>query len=106
MGAMEVIFAHNDIQDFILKLETSVIVRIDHMINRLGMYGNELKMPHSKALGNGLFELRILGKKQVRIIYTFHEGAAVLLHAFVKKSWTIPGKELRYAQKAIKEYIA
>ncbi|MBI3627133.1 MAG: type II toxin-antitoxin system RelE/ParE family toxin [Candidatus Sungbacteria bacterium] len=41
-----------------------------------------------------LFELRIHGKQEVRIFYTFHRDEAVLLHGFVKKSKRIPKLEV------------
>lgn len=50
--------------------------------------GNTLRPPHSKALGEGLFELR---GHQVRIFYMFRPGRrVVLLDGIVKKQDEIP----------------
>jgi hypothetical protein len=50
--------------------------------------GNALKMPHSKPLGGGLFELRV---GPVRVFYTFRPGRRiVLLDGLVKKRQDIP----------------
>ena len=45
-------------------------------------------MPHSRAMGSGLYELRIAHQEgPFRIVYCFRPGRRiVLLHAFVKKT--------------------
>ncbi len=54
--------------------------------------GNKLREPHSKALGDGLFELR---RNQVRLFYMFEPGQIIrLLGAMVKKQDRIPADVL------------
>ncbi len=60
--------------------------------------GHLICMPASKSLGNGLFELRAVGKEQVRIIYCFHKGRAYLLRGFIKKSWKIHRVDIEMAK--------
>jgi phage-related protein len=48
-------------------------------------------------LYDGLFELKIIGKKQVRIIYCFHNNKIYLLHGFVKKQNRISKKDIGLA---------
>ena len=103
---MEIVFSHNKIEDFINKLDGALHLHVHQMIKRLEMHGHELRDPHSKSLKGGLFELRILGAKQIRIIYAFHNDKAVLLNIFVKKVWTIPRKEIEYARKILDLYIS
>jgi phage-related protein len=103
---MKLIFANDKIIDFIDGMDRKIIQRIHQMLKRLREYGYELRMPHSKPIGDGLFELRILGKKQVRIIYAFDNNTAVLLHIFIKRTWSISSKELRYAMEVWKNYLA
>ena len=51
-------------------------------------FGNKLREPHSKALGDGLFELR---RDQVRLFYMFEPGEIIrLLGGMVKKQDRIP----------------
>ncbi|MHA1658559.1 MAG: type II toxin-antitoxin system RelE/ParE family toxin [Promethearchaeota archaeon] len=50
-----------------------------------------------------LFELRIRGKQEVRIFYTFHKSQIILFHGFVKKSQKIPKKEIRVAFQKLKQ---
>ncbi len=60
--------------------------------------GNELREPHSKALGLGLYELR---GKQVRIFYVFGPGRHVitLLSGIIKKQDRIPASALAQARR-------
>lgn len=94
---MYVHFFDKKTEHFITSLEKQTIAKVLRMIDLLEKFGNQLDMPHSKPLKNGLFELRIRGAQEVRIIYTFHRGTALLLHGFVKKSQRISEKELRTA---------
>ena len=57
-------------------------------------------MPHAKAMGGGLIELRVRGRQEVRIFYAFALGKHIyLLHAFVKKTKTTPNRELVIARQ-------
>mgnify|MGYP000663425715 CR=1 FL=1 len=56
-----------------------------------------------KKIKDKLFELRILGKIEVRIFYMFNKSKIILLHGFIKKSQKIPKKELRYALNKMNE---
>lgn len=82
---------------FIRSLETMTKAKIGRVIDLLEDYGQTLGMPHSKAVATGIFELRIHGKQEIRILYTFHKGDAVLLKAFVKKTEKLPRRELKIA---------
>jgi hypothetical protein len=54
--------------------------------------GNTLGLPHSKALGGGLFELR---GQEVRLFYTFRPGRRItLLDGMIEKRGDIPPKVL------------
>ncbi len=68
-------------------------------------HGPSLRMPHSKAFGDGLFELRPRGKAGIgRAFYCFLVGKrVVVLHAFIKKSQQTPERELNLARKRLKE---
>jgi phage-related protein len=68
--------------------------------------GNKLREPHSKALGNGLFELR---RNQVRLFYLFEPGQIIrLLGGMVKKQDRIPADvlaQMRGYQKDARERL-
>ena len=62
-------------------------------------------MPHTKAPGKGLFELRAKAKEGIgRVFFGILTGQRILmLHAFVKKSQKTPTKELKIARRRLKE---
>lgn len=64
-------------------------------------------MPHSRAFGDGLFELRPRGRSGMgRAFYCFMlERRIVVLHAFIKKSEQTPDRELKLARKRQKELL-
>lgn len=76
------------------------------MLDRLKEHGHELRTPFSKPVGGGIFELRIVGAIQVRVLYFFHRGEAVVVHAFFKKTEQLSRKDIDYALKARKMFVA
>lgn len=68
-------------------------------------FGPNLRLPHSRAFGDGLFELRPRGKSGIgRAFYCFLVGwRVVVLHAFIKKSQQTPEQEIKLARKRMKE---
>ncbi|OGI71939.1 hypothetical protein A3J61_01735 [Candidatus Nomurabacteria bacterium RIFCSPHIGHO2_02_FULL_38_15] len=91
-----------EIDKFILSLDVETQAKTLRHLELLEKHGHDLGMPYSKSLHDKLFELRILGKKHVRIIYCFHKGAVYLLNAFIKKTNKIPVKEIGLALKRFK----
>ncbi len=71
----------------------------------LSEYGPSLRLPHSRAFGDGLFELRPRGRVGIgRAFYCFMMGKrVVVLHAFIKKTQQTPDRELKLARKRLKE---
>ena len=99
---MEIQFLNSRAEDFTNSLEKSLRNRVRKNLKLLEMFGHELKMPFSKSLGNGLFELRIVGMTHVRVMYTFKYDQIWILHALIKKTNKIPQKEIEYARNQIK----
>ena len=75
------------------------------IIELLMEFGPQLRMPHSRALGDGLFELRPRGAEGIgRAFYCFvADKRVVVLHAFVKKTQATPERELKLARNRMKE---
>lgn len=82
-----------------------VLADYARIIELLTEHGVNLRLPHSKAFGDGLFELRPRGKTGIgRAFYCFMLGQrVVVLHAFIKKSQQTPERELKMARKRLKE---
>jgi phage-related protein len=77
-------------------------VRLTEMLEEFGL---DLRMPHSRAMGGGLFELRPRGKEgTARVFYCTMIGRRiVVLHSFIKKTQETPKRELDVARKRQKE---
>ena len=71
----------------------------------MAIYGADLRMPHSRAMGGGLFELRPKGPEGIgRVFYCTQVGKTiVVLHSFVKKTQETPDAEMRVARKRLKD---
>ncbi len=88
------------IKDFIDNLQENAQAKLGRQLDLLEEHGNQLGMPHAKAMGGGLIELRVRGRQEVRIFYAFALGKRIyLLHAFVKKTKTTPNRELVIARE-------
>ena len=68
-------------------------------------HGADLRLPHSRAMGDGLFELRCKGAEGIgRAFYCTVIGREiVILHSFIKKTPKTPDRELKTARKRLKE---
>jgi phage-related protein len=69
------------------------------------IYGPDLGMPHTRAMGDGLFELRLKAAEGIaRILYCTMIGKRIMiLHPFTKKAEKTPPKELALARRRMKE---
>ncbi len=92
------------VDEFIKKQQSQARSKVVHNVRLLRQYGNLLSLPHSKALGEGLYELRIRGKEEIRIIYCFGKQRTIyLLHGFKKQKQETPQRDLELALSRMKE---
>ena len=98
-------YFHSRIKAEIEAWPSGVLADFARIVELLMEFGPNLRMPHSRAMGGGLFELRPRGREGIgRAFYCFVIDQRVLiLHAFVKKTQVTPEKELRIARKRMKE---
>lgn len=103
--AYEIEYFHQRVEAEIESWPVDVLADYAHLVELLAEYGPNLRLPHSRAMGNGLFELRPRGRSGIgRAFYCFLVGKrVVVLHAFVKKTQQTPDKELKLARKRMKE---
>ena len=82
-----------------------VVADYARLLELLIEHGTSLRLPHSRAFGDGLFELRPKGRSgNGRAFYCYMQGKRVIvLHAFIKKSQQTPDNELKLARKRLKE---
>lgn len=85
------------VREFIEKLEKKTYTRALRSITFLEYFGPFVKMPYSKKIAPGLYELRIKGAESIRIIYVQVNQIYYLVHAFKKKTDKIPAREIKTA---------
>lgn len=102
-----ILYFHPKVLADIESWPVDVVADYARLIELLSEHGPSLRLPHSKAFGNGLFELRPRGKSGIgRAFYCFLVGQrVVVLHAFIRKSQQTPKQELKLARKRMKEVL-
>ena len=93
------------LQKEILDLPAGFLARFLRYTDRMELYGPDLGMPHTRAMGEGLFELRLKSAEGIaRVFYCTMMGKSiVMLHQFIKKTDKTPPKELAIARRRLKE---
>ncbi len=101
----EIFYYSEALQQDLLNLPEGIQARYIHLTDRMVVYGPNLGMPHTKAIDDGLFELRLKSKEGIgRVFYcTLIGNKIVMLHTFIKKSQKIPARELKVALQRLKE---
>lgn len=97
----ETIKGERQVAEFIKKQRPQAVAKIVHLIDLLEIHGNLLGMPHAKKLGTNLYELRVRGKEEARIIYGFKGRTIYLLHGFKKQKQKTPKKEIGTARQRL-----
>jgi hypothetical protein len=95
---------HDEVVEWMDSLDEDEWDRTVVVIDRLAALGSSARMPMSKSLGDGLFELRFtLGPTARRITYRFtKDGRAVLLTTF-RKQRNNERSEIARARKAAED---
>lgn len=103
--AYTIVYFNNSVQSEILALPETLQARYIGLTARMRLHGANLGEPHTKALGDGLFELRLKGAEGIaRVFYCTQRGQRiVMLHSFVKKTQKTPPHERRIAETRMKE---
>ncbi len=101
----EIVYYSADLQLAIFELPTGIVARFIHLTERMQEFGPNLGMPHTRAMGGGLFELRMKASEGIGRVFfcTLVGRRIVMLHTIVKKSAKTPTKELRIARARQKE---
>lgn len=93
------------VQRDVKALPPDILADYFRLTDLLKEFGPQLGMPHSRAMGDGLFELRPKGKQGIgRVFYCFMiKQRVVVIHSFIKKTQETPKRELAIAKQRIKE---
>jgi len=89
----------NPVKDFLDSLSFKQQAKILRIFQYIKIYGLHSVLPHvKKLLGTPFWEIRILGKDNLRVIYVVPKKSEVLvLHGFIKKTKKTPQKEIKTA---------
>ena len=92
-------------QALILDLPDTLAARYIVLTRRMVVLGPNLGGPHTKAFGEGLFELRLKGAEGIARVFfcTLAGKRIVILHSFIKKSDKTPPREREIAEARMKE---
>ncbi len=101
----KVTFYSPSLEEEILQLPAGFLARFLRYAERMEVYGPDLGMPHTRAMGSCLFELRLKAAEGIaRVFYCTVVGRRiVMLHQFTKKSEKTPRKELEIARRRMEE---
>jgi len=100
-----IIYFSERVRDEVMNLPAGIRADYLRLANLMVEHGADLRLPHSRAMGAGLFELRAKGKEGIgRVFYCTQVGQTiVVLHSFVKKTQKTPDNELLIATRRLKE---
>ena len=91
---------HEEVVEWLDALDDSSWRRATSIIDRLAALGSDARMPFSKALGDGLFELRFtLGSTSRRITYRFTTDGRIILLTTFRKQRSNERSEIARARK-------
>ena len=98
-------YFNEKVEKEVLKLPKKLQARYFRMTDVMIELGPDLGMPHTRSMGDGLFELRLKAQEGIaRVFYcTVVNKQIIMLHSIVKKTQKTPPKELRIAQSRLKE---
>ena len=102
----EIQYHDEKLQEAVLALPAGAAGAYLHLTDRMLQYGLDLGMPHTRAMGAGLFEMRLKSQEGIGRVFdrTLVKQRIVMLHQFVKKTDKTPLKELAVARKRLKEW--
>lgn len=96
------------VEEFLDSLNVKMRNKALNSLVLLEEFGNTLREPHSKPIGDGIFELRIKFASDItRIFYFFYVGNKIVLtYGFIKKTQKTPPAEIELAKKYKEDYEA
>lgn len=68
-------------------------------------FGWPVGLPLCRPLSGGLWEVRstLPSRREARVLFAFHDGMLIALHAIIKKAQKTPAEDLTLARQRLKE---
>jgi phage-related protein len=98
-------FYNQKVEMEVLNWPAGIAANFAVIAKRILEHGPNLGLPYTKAMGDGLFEIRARGVEGIgRAFFCTVVGKRVIiLHGLIKKSQKTPLTDLRIARKRLKE---
>ena len=95
------------IEDFLDRLNEKMRVKVVRELQLLEEFGSELRMPHSRLISNGIFELRVKYSSDiVRVFFFFdHNKIIILTNGYIKKQQKLSKKDFELAMSYKSAYL-
>ncbi|MDT7526716.1 type II toxin-antitoxin system RelE/ParE family toxin [Pseudidiomarina sp. GXY010] len=96
---------YSGVEEDLLSLPPKIQARMIRLLELMETHGPNLGPPHTKSIGNGLFELRAKAQEGIaRGLFCYLNGERIcVLSVFVKKTQKIPQNEIEIARKRLAE---
>ena len=96
----------NPTEKFLDSLQKQDKAKIIRILRYVEVYGLITVLPHVKKLSSTpLWEIKILGKANIRVVYvTLQEDSILLVHGFSKKKQKTPAKDIDLAINRMKDW--
>lgn len=101
----DIVFYNAAVQADIEAWPAGINASFVRIAEQIEISGPNLGLPYTKAVGEGLFEIRARGMEGIgRAFFCCMSGRkVVILHGFIKKTQATPTRELKIARKRMKE---
>lgn len=98
-------FYSGNVQADMLEWPAGIAASFAAISQRMVEHGPNVGLPYTRAMGEGLFEIRARGTEGIGRAFfcTLIGQRIVILHGFIKKSQKTPLADLRIARKRLKE---
>ncbi|KGT35430.1 hypothetical protein HC02_06130 [Vibrio parahaemolyticus] len=96
---------YDGVENAILDMAPKLQARMLKLLELIEVHGANLGEPHTKAMGDGLFEIRAKAQEGIgRGLFCYLDGNNInVLHVFVKKSQKTPKKDIQLAKDRMRE---
>lgn len=95
------------VEEFLLSIDIKMRAKLIGIMDLLEDYGNQLREPYSKPLGDGIFEIRgKIGTDISRVLYFFYyEKRIIFTNGFIKKTDKAPPNEILKAKSYRDDFL-
>ena len=85
------------VEKFIQTLQKSTQAKFLKILDLLQLYGVSIGIPYVKKINTILWEIRVRGTEEVRILFLIRQSTITILHGFRKKQNKIHAKDIKIA---------